>query len=82
MKTIYLARKNADGTEGRGPMVTEAAFTNRSDANSFIDKKPGVMGRVSEKGWSNEKYGDWDVVPLIVFDSVHEYNTFKCQTLP
>lgn len=72
MKIIFLALKNADMTEGRGPMVTEAAFAKEIDANTFTDKQPGVMGRMSEKGWSKEKYGDWEVKPLVVFESLEE----------
>ncbi len=32
MKNIYLVRVNADTTEGRGPMVPKATFTNEQDA--------------------------------------------------
>lgn len=78
MKTVFLARCNADTVEGRGAMIPKAAFTHKSDAVTFIDNKPGIMGRKSTKGgWSKERGGDWDVEPLIVFDSLQEQETYK-----
>lgn len=71
MRTIWMTRKNADMTEGRGPMVDVAAFSKESDARNFIDGKPGVMGRVLN--WSKEKYGDWEADPITVYDTISEY---------
>lgn len=72
MKTIYLVKKNSDTTEGRGPMVIDCAFTKENDAKTYIDDKPGVMGRKAK--WSEEKYGDWQVEPLVVFETIEERN--------
>jgi len=74
MKTIYLVKRNSDTTEGRGPMVIDTAFFSRIEAAKYIDPKPGIMGRLSDKGWSTEKYGDWMIEPLIVYDSLTESN--------
>lgn len=66
--TIYLTQRNSDMTEGRGPMVNDAAFADEQDAKDYIDKQTGIMGRSPQSGkWSTEKYGDWRVVPVKVF---------------
>lgn len=56
---FYQTRRNADMTEGRGPMVNDLAFLNYQDAADYIDTKSGVMGRRAK--WSKEKYGEWDI---------------------
>lgn len=55
----YQTRRNADMTEGRGPMVNDRAFVHREDAANYIDSRSGCMGRRAK--WSEEKYGDWDI---------------------
>lgn len=72
MKIVYLTKKNSDTVEGRGPMIVDCGFTNRKDAEDYIDPKPGIMGRTSEKGWSKEKYGDWEIEELMVFENLSE----------
>ena len=57
MKIVHLAQEDADLTEGRGPMVTIAAFANRQDAEKTVEGR-GVMG-----------VGDGEVKTLIVYDS-------------
>lgn len=59
-------------TEGRGPMIIDSIFEKREDANNYIDHQFGVMGRKSEKGWSKDKYGDWTVKEMAVFESLEE----------
>ena len=61
---VYQTRKNSDMTEGRGPMISDACFLFETDAREYIVNQPGVMGRKLD--WNNEKYGDWDVVPVRV----------------
>jgi hypothetical protein len=74
MDKIFLAYRNADTTEGRGPMVIDKAFRHRNDALSYIDDKPGVMGRTAK--WSQEKYGDWKVEEIVVYSNLTEANNF------
>lgn len=38
---VYCAFKNADQTEGRGPMVLEAIFDTVDKANRYLDRKYG-----------------------------------------
>lgn len=54
---IYVVYVNADMTEGRGPMVVDSIWLNKSKAEKYIDSKEGVMGR--KNTWSNVAYGDW-----------------------
>lgn len=55
-------------TEGRGPMVIVCIFSDRKDAENYIDNKLGVMGRKAE--WSTVKYGDWDVKEYPLYHSL------------
>lgn len=75
MKLIFQAYKNADMTEGRGPMVPDIAFSSKQDAIDYIDRQSGIMGRKAK--WSQEKYGDWVVKEITVFDSFEEADDFK-----
>lgn len=56
---IYLVYKNADMTEGRGPMILDSVWLNKENADNYIDQQQGVMGR--ECKWSEQEYGDWVV---------------------
>lgn len=61
MKTIYLAQRNADLNEGRGPNITLGGFVTQEAA-----KKAAA-------GWGVMGFGDGDVVPLKVYDTFAEY---------
>ena len=67
--TVFLAQRNSDMTEGRGPMVTIAAFTTEKDA-TLAAKGQGVMG-----------VGDGEVRSLKVYGSFSEYLTDKNDAL-
>lgn len=77
MTTIFVCLKNSDTVEGKGPMIPDSAFSMESDAKDYIDDKPGLMGRKSAIGWSKEMHGDWQISPIIVFDSIEECNHYK-----
>lgn len=61
MFTVYLAKENADLTEGRGPMKTVGIFTDVEEAVKAI-KGRGVMG-----------VGDGEVYSVTVYDSVEDW---------
>lgn len=65
---VYMTFRNADTTEGRGPMVPDRCFTKLKDANDYIDLQSGVMGRKAK--WSEQKHGDWYVSEVNVYDSL------------
>lgn len=58
---IYQTYRNADQTEGRGPMEPDLAFFHKEHAERFIDEQPGIMGR--REKWSQLRHGDWVVMP-------------------
>jgi hypothetical protein len=62
MKMIYAAQQNADTTEGRGPMVTFAYFTNEKSAKRSR-QEPRVMGYEGD--------GEVKVIPL--YDSIEDW---------
>lgn len=59
MQVVYEAKRNADQTEGRGPMVRIALFTDQVDAQKAAEGQ-GVMG-VGE------------VTPVPIFNSYEEF---------
>jgi hypothetical protein len=59
--------KNADMTEGRGPMVIDKCFSEQSFAEKYIDIQPGVMG-VRHKWSKGDNGGNWEVRPVEVID--------------
>ncbi|QGT54335.1 hypothetical protein b3_0091 [Synechococcus phage B3] len=63
---IWQTYRNADDIEGRGPMVPDYAFLHKEHADRYIDEQPGVMGRRAQ--WSKQKFGDWSVEVIEVFD--------------
>lgn len=65
---VYMTYRNADTTEGRGPMVPDKCFSKLEDANDYIDLQSGVMGRKAK--WSEQKHGDWYVAEVNVCDSL------------
>lgn len=53
MSTVAVVMKNADFTEGRGPMVLHKIFDKVEHAEEYISKQEGIYGSKQEKG----KYG-------------------------
>lgn len=70
-RKVWIVMRNADTVEGRGPMVDVGlAFTNKEQADKYIDWKPGVMGRRLE--WSKIDHGDWTLKELTLLDTAPE----------
>jgi hypothetical protein len=63
---IYQTYRNADETEGRGPVVPDLAFLHKEHAERYIDEQPGIRGRRGK--WSLNQYGDWYIIPVNVID--------------
>ena len=72
MITVFQTYRNSDTTEGRGPMIPDACFTTRKVAAEYIDNKPGIMGRPGP--WSNQDYGDWEIRPINVYETIETLN--------
>jgi hypothetical protein len=88
MFKIYLVKENADKTEGRGPMVTIAAFKAENDAWLYADKfGVGVQGaRPASGSWRTVSYGvsyggDVYVEALDVAESYSEMAAIKKQAV-
>ena len=67
--SIYVAQKNSDMNEGRGPMINIAAFTHKADAMRAA-KGQGVMG-----------VGDGDVVEQLVHSSFEDYDNLHTDSV-
>ena len=55
MKNIYVVLKNADFTEGRGPMLFDSVWENGDDAINYVSDQPGIYG--SKQHIELNKYG-------------------------
>src|SRR5574343_1138633 len=79
IKIVYLTKRNADMTEGRGPMVNDLCFANRNEAEAYIDEQDGVMGR--RERWSQRAFGDWTIDEVEVLDSYRDALAVKKESL-
>lgn len=70
MFTVWGAYKNADMTEGRGPLLLDKVFKEERDAHEYINGQSGVFGRKPDAGvgWQNSGMGDWQVKPIRVLE--------------
>lgn len=50
MTTVAIVLKNADFTEGRGPMVFDKVFDTVEHAEAYIATQPGIYGSKQGKG--------------------------------
>lgn len=74
MHYIYTVKKNADMTEGRGPMVAVASFMTEDVAWAVANTMRGVMGQRPQSGsWRTEKYGEVRVEATPVYPSYEEW---------
>ena len=74
--TIYQVLRNADMTEGRGPMLLDKAFTTYPAAYNYVQTKFGVMGteQYLSPAYPNPKsnvehFNGYDIVPVEVVES-------------
>ena len=73
MLTAFQVLKQADMTEGKGGMVPVITFLDEEDAWKYTNGKAGVMGcRPSSGSWRTERYGDWRVRSIQIFESLEE----------
>ena len=47
-------------------MINDKCFCHKKDADNYIDKQPGVMGRREKQ--SQKEYGDWMVEEIEVIE--------------
>ena len=66
MQKVYIIQRNADFTEGRGPMLYDRTFNSLELAEEFIMSKKGIMG-------TPQKYS-----PSYSYPSIYrEYNGYR-----
>lgn len=61
---VVVVLKNADFTEGRGPMILDKVFDTVKNAEAYIKLQPGIYGSPQRRNG----YGDWN-----------GYDTVKCR---
>lgn len=73
---IYVVFKNADFTEGRGPMQFHLAFTDGEEAIRYVEKQQGIYGspqRVERGKYGHFAYGNgYEIDKVVVHRSVAE----------
>lgn len=57
MKKVYVVNKNADFTEGRGPMLLHRVFSTFSKAEDYIMAQEGIFGSAQRKGGQSRLFG-------------------------
>lgn len=80
LETVFVLKRNADTTEGRGPMVLHSVWGVEVEAKRFMDKQPGVMGRRAK--WSSGPLasgGDWTIEEFPVLMSELDYTNAQLQ---
>jgi len=76
MSLIYIVNKNADFTEGRGPMVFYKAFATLEDAQKHIMELPGIYGSTQQRDKSLSKVGrEWYNGYEILTATVYTYES-------
>ena len=84
MYTIHIVLKNADETEGRGPMIPVKYILNHDDAVAYIESRPDAYSR--QRKWQGERYGDYELRTVPLLESLAEIEEyipvdFKAQAL-
>lgn len=79
MYQVYGVYKNADMTEGKGPMVLDRVYQERYDAEDFLKLQSGVMGRRPAEGETWDEMGDWQIKPLDVLQTLNDGEAYQRQ---
>ena len=74
MFTIYGAYRNADETEGRGPMRLVLLLADRDEMVKYIEAQPDPWHRHCT--WRDNRYGDWEMREHRVFQSAEEVDEY------
>lgn len=59
MESVFAVLKNADFTEGRGPMLLHKIFSSYEAASDYIMAQPGIYGSKQGIDISLSKVNDW-----------------------
>lgn len=86
MNRIYIVLKNADFTEGRGPMVFHNAFTTPALACDYVRVQEGIYGSKQEVEVVREKDvyargNGYDILESPLYSSLDQVLTFEKEIL-
>jgi hypothetical protein len=81
MIKVWATYRNADMTEGRGPMILDKVFMEKDDANTYLLQQEGVMGRKPEDEYGWRRMGDWQVKPLFVMEHLSDGEEYERQQI-
>lgn len=85
MDKVYVVLRNADSTEGRGPMLLHAAFSDGEEAIKYVEKQGGIFG--SKQEVVRGKYGHYasgngyQIVEQPVYKSGEDIETIEREQL-
>lgn len=69
---VFVVLKNADFTEGRGPMFFDKAFANKADAHNYIMDQDGIYG--SSQGPSSYGVDCYNGYEIKTIDLISSYD--------
>lgn len=69
---VFVVMKNTDFTEGRGPMVIDRAYTNRTYAHDYIMAQEGIYGSPQRYEPKYDSYNGYSIRTLKVLDTPPE----------
>jgi hypothetical protein len=86
-KFVYVVKKNADFTEGRGPMLLDSVWSDPDEAVKWVKQQGGIYG--SEQRVELNKYGYYayangyqiEKMPLLDNANEMEHETAKQKAL-
>lgn len=77
MNTVFVVKRNADFTEGRGPMVLHAIFASGPEAVEYVKTRKGIYGSAQKIEMGRDgKYASangYDIVEIKVHDTKEEF---------
>jgi len=75
LKVVYIVLKNADFTEGRGPMLLHTVFSDGEEAIKYVEKQKGIFGspqNVERGKGSYARANGYEIVEHDVFQSADD----------
>ncbi len=76
---VYLVNKNADFTEGRGPMLPHRLFKNADDAHNYIMDQSGIFG--SDQYKNSYGYNGYSISEMVLIESYDKAEIAKQKIL-
>lgn len=79
-KSIFVVLRNADFTEGRGPMLIDTIFSTGPEAIKYVEAQQGIFGSKQKVDYQNSRLSrglyatasGYEIVEYKVLDTVQE----------